>query len=290
MMTINRRFLAPLLATLVLLGNPCPAHAEPPSGPHPQLRHDTAADLAITGTGGLLWISSELLKGQLGPSACRWCDRNADGSDALNGVDAAARNGLRWSNPSTADALSYGTGFVLAPLAAFGLDAVAAAHDGRKDGIAVDALVILEAAVIAADVNQIVKFSAGRERPFVHALPPGEKAHTSQPSDNNVSFFSGHTTLAFSLATASGTVASMRGYRLAPLVWVVGMGFAATTGYLRIAGDKHYLTDVVTAAIVGSGIGFALPFLFHAPRTESTPVAGVTASPQVTQVTIGGAF
>jgi len=289
-MKMKKRFLAPMAAALMLLGDARPALADPPSAPHPDLRHDTAADLVITGAGGILWISSELLKAQLGPSACRWCDRHADGSDALNAVDATTRDALRWSNPSTADALSYGTGFVLAPIAAFGLDAVAAGHDGRADGFAVDAMVILEAAVIAADVNQIVKFSAGRERPFVHALPPDAKSRTSQPSDNNVSFFSGHTTLAFSLATASGTVASMRGYRLAPLVWGVGMGFAATTGYLRIAGDKHYLTDVVTAAIVGSGIGFAVPYLFHAPRAESSPVAGVASSPQSTQLVIAGAF
>jgi membrane-associated phospholipid phosphatase len=68
----------------------------------------------------------------------------------------------------------------------------------------------------------------------------------------------------------------MRGYRWAPLAWSVGGAIAATTGYLRIAADKHWLTDVVVGALVGAGIGFALPFVFHSAVAD--PPAGVTSS------------
>lgn len=114
-----------------------------------------------------------------------------------------------------------------------------------------------------------MKFTVGRERPFVHVLPADEKSRTAHPSDNNLSFFSGHTTLAFAVATSSGTIASMRGYRLAPAVWAAGMSLAALSGYLRIAGDRHYLTDVLAAAAVGSAFGVGVPLLFHAPRSEN---------------------
>jgi hypothetical protein len=54
----------------------------------------------------------------------------------------------------------------------------------------------------------------------------------------DVSFWSGHTSLAFALAVSSGTVASSRGYDLAPLVWVAASrspSRPATCESLRIA-------------------------------------------------------
>jgi membrane-associated phospholipid phosphatase len=79
--------------------------------------------------------------------------------------------------------------------------------------------------------------------------------------------------VAFALATASGTVATMRGYRWAPVVWSVGGVVAAVTGYLRIAADKHWLSDVVVGAVVGAGVGFALPYLFHSAEDAPAPAA-----------------
>lgn len=150
----------------------------------------------------------------------------------------------------------------MAPFVALGGLALVGAHDEALKSWPVDALVVTEAVAIAACVNQIVKFSFGRERPIVHALASAEKLTAAQPSDNNTSFYSGHTSLAFSLAVAAGTVATMRGYRWAPYIWVSGLVVAGTTGYLRIAGDRHYATDVLAAATVGSALGFAVPFLF----------------------------
>ena len=78
------------------------------------------------------------------------------------------------------------------------------------------------------------------------------------------------------------TVASMRGYRLAPLVWTAGILFGVGTGYTRIAADRHYFTDVIAGAGIGTVIGAGIPLLFHSPRSPlgeharfmATPVAG----------------
>ena len=212
------------------------------------IRSDTAVDLAVTGGATAFWAGSELLMNSLAPRSCRWCDRD------LNGLDAGVRRALVWQDTHTAGTLSDVGAFVLAPVAAFGLDALAARHDG----VATDWLVIAEAVTLAGDLNQIVKLTVARERPSVHF---GAKAAFS--SEDNLSFYSGHTSLAFSLAVASGTVASIRGYGLAPLVWGVGLGAAATTGYLRIAADRHYFTDVLTGAVVGSAVGLLVPLAFH---------------------------
>jgi membrane-associated phospholipid phosphatase len=240
---------------------PLPAHAE-----ERQLRYDTAVDGAVTALGGALWVTSELLKGELAPASCRWCDRSADGTESLNALDASARSGLRASPGAGPELASNFVGFLGLPTLMLGSDALLAQRDGRLSAWPADALVIAEAAVLAADLNQAIKFAFGRERPFVHALPEEQKGATAQPADNNLSFFSGHTTLAFALVTATGTVATMRGYGTAPAIWVVGVPMAALTGYLRIAADKHYLSDVLTGALAGSAMGFAIPFLFHRPR------------------------
>jgi membrane-associated phospholipid phosphatase len=226
-----------------------------------QLRWDPAVDVTVTIGGAAAWIASEVLKGDLAPSHCRWCEVNA--------VDADARAAMIWRDTSSADSVSNITGFILAPVAAIGLDALAAAHEGAVGNVPEDALLVTEAGVIAADVNQLTKMLVGRERPFVHALAPEQKGSTPQPSDNNLSFFSGHTTEAFALAAASGTIGTLRGYRWAPLAWGVGGAAAATTAYLRIAADKHWLTDVLVGMVVGAGIGFAVPYFFHPAVTDS---------------------
>lgn len=55
-------------------------------------------------------------------------------------------------------------------------------------------------------------------------------------------------------------------------MWGLGLGAAVTAGWLRIAGDKHYFTDVLTGALVGSAIGFGMPYLLH--RRGGSAVAG----------------
>lgn len=273
----------PLLASiaLFLLCMPTLASAQstaPPAEP-PRLRVHLPVDLSLTLGGGAAWIALEVLKPTLAPASCAWCPSA--------GYDVTVRDTLRWTDPAPADVTSYVTGFALAPIAALGLDALAVqGRGGSAREWFDDALVISESIVIASDINQIVKFAVGRERPFVHALPAHEKPNTSQPSDNNVSFFSGHTTLAFAAAVSSGTIASLKGYRSAPYIWATGLALATTTGYLRIAADKHYLTDVLVGAACGAAVGALVPWI-HRPTsdTRSTRVTGLTGAPVV-----GGAW
>jgi membrane-associated phospholipid phosphatase len=184
---------------------------------------------------------------------------------------------LRWQNPGAADTASNVIGLAMMPLAA-GANAIAAAHDERASSIGVDLLIVAEAGILAADLNQLVKFTAGRERPFVHVLTPDQKALTRDPADNNLSFFSGHTCVTMAVAVAAGTTASLRKYSWAPIVWVTGVPLSLTTGYLRIGADKHYFTDVMTGALVGALVGFAVPYVFHRPE-DHPQATGASALP-----------
>jgi membrane-associated phospholipid phosphatase len=158
-------------------------------------------------------------------------------------------------------------------MAAFGLDALAARMDDRLSGFWVDALLIAEATSLSSFTNEIVKISVGRQRPSAHY------GSGSQNADDNMSFYSGHTSFAFALAVSSGTVASMRDYRYTPLVWGVGLGVATATGCLSLASDRHYLTDVITSAVMGSAFGFAIPYFFHRPHEEKASHASLSVAP-----------
>jgi membrane-associated phospholipid phosphatase len=250
-------------AALLAMGLSLAARADPPA-----LRYDLAVDGSVTAGAAALWLASEAAKGRLAPSACRWCEENA--------LDARARDSLLWSRPDRASRASDVVAFGLVPagIAVHQLLAARAAGDA-KEGF-VDLLIVAEAAALSMDLNQLVKFTAGRQRPFVHHASPDR----SPQSDDNLSFYSGHATLAFSLAAAAGTVSDLRGYRSAPWVWGAGMTLAAGVGYLRIAGDKHYLTDFLTSAVLGTAAGIALPRLLHGRKDASGgPAVVVTAAP-----------
>jgi membrane-associated phospholipid phosphatase len=77
-------------------------------------------------------------------------------------------------------------------------------------------------------------------------------------------------------------VATLRGYRAAPAIWAVGAAAALTVGYLRIAADRHYFTDVLTGAAIGTAMGVGVPFLFNRQRRPGRvgPRAGPTAGRQ----------
>jgi membrane-associated phospholipid phosphatase len=275
------------LAFLLALLAPASALAEPPAPPaplvpkapakkapvRPMLTYDLATDLTWVGVGGAAWLTLEFTKRHMAPTVCRWCNPP--------GIDASVKSGLRWSNIELADTLSNVTGFALVPLAAYGLDAAfVLTSGGTVKEWAIDALVITEAMVAASDLNQFVKFAVGRERPFVYDLATDGKGTTRSPADNNVSFYSGHTAFGFSAAVSAGTIATMKGYKAAPWIWATGLTIAATTGYLRIAADKHYFTDVVLGGVTGAAIGFAVPYFLHRPCTPGQAcLTGMSAAP-----------
>ena len=138
-----------------------------------------------------------------------------------------------------------------------------------------DVVLVAEAAGIAMDANQLVKFAVGRQRPFVH-YRNGLAPDRPPDSDDNLSFYSGHTTFTFAVAAAAGTISDLRGYGGTPWVWGVGLGLATATGYFRIAADKHYLTDVLVGAGTGLAAGIAIPRVFH-PRKKTSSGGASTA-------------
>ncbi len=281
-----------LTATLGTL-TPATARADAPR-PH-QLKYDVALDATVIGASVAFVLGTELVKAAK-PLTCRWCDRDGE-IDHLNGLDRWGRT-LKWRDPRRSQFVSNVTAFLLEPAFAMVDMIVVSASDDADRAFPVDLLVISEAVAVSTFLNQATKLVFARERPFVHALPPADRKTTPAPSDNNVSFYSGHSAMTFSLASAAGTVATLRGYRLMPLVWATLVPLAIATGYLRIGGDKHYLSDVLTGAVLGTAVGVALPLLFHGrDRDDRVPIGSGAVQPatsplhaQTPMVSIGGGF
>jgi len=229
-----------------------------------------ALEWSLTVVVGALWLTETLAIAELAPSECRWCESNA--------LDDRGRE-LRWSDREaarvTSDVISYG----IAPLAAGGLLTLGAVSEGHAADLTTDLLIVAEAAVIAGVSGDLIRILTGRERPWVHALPAEEKPATDRPEQNNLSFISGHSATAFALAVSSGTVASRRGRRIAPAVWLTGLTLGAATAYLRIAADQHYLTDVLAGVGTGVAIGLAVPLLHRGGAREARVQAAIAPVP-----------
>lgn len=238
-----------------------------------ELREHVAVDLPVTIAAATFLVLTETYKNELAPKQCRWCDTNGKGENVLNPIDDGMRNLLRWRDPSPARHMADTMAFILTPTASIATMMAAASNDGAEIKYPVDMLLTLQAVMLAGSLNQILKFTLARERPFIHFMTEDEKKRQSHPSDNNLSFYSGHTSLSFAIATASGTLASLRGYRLSYAVWGSLLPMAALTGYLRIAGDRHYFVDVLAGAVLGSAVGILVPLVAHGRDGIATDTA-----------------
>jgi membrane-associated phospholipid phosphatase len=235
-----------------------------PITPKIELQHNLRLDLAATGSLLVVTVGFRLLRDDLEPSHCRICDGDTPGD--VNGVDDWFRRALRRPDIAPANFTSYVLAFGVAPISGVGLTALAAVADRRGDEVLVDTLAIAEGGFAAMLTTEIVESITLRQRPYVHAMTNEEERNAEIAKTGAFhSFPAGHVVATFGVAAASGVVASMRGYRLAPLVWIAGMMLGVATGYTRIASDRHYFTDVLAGAAIGTVVGGGVPLLFHRP-------------------------
>lgn len=239
---------------------------------------DRAAEVVVVA--GVHFVGVGALEA-IGPAdECRWCRTNA--------FDVALRNDLVWKDVRAAQLASDVTGYVLPPVLAVSLLIAPTLDDPSASRWFDDTLPVLEASVIATLTYQIVKRVAARRRPYVafHANRLNKPAR-----DFNASFFSGHTAHASSILTSAATVASLRGYSTATPLWISDAVLTPTTGYLRIAADAHWGTDVIVAAVAGSAIGAAVPLLLHRDTLDDDDAGTRVRAPREVMVfSLGGVF
>lgn len=250
------------LALLVAIA-PAARGAEPPI----PLQYNLALDASITGAMGISIALLAIYQPELLPESCRWC--------TPPGIDVGVRNALVWNdNARTADTLST-VALAVIPASAVTYLLLSANSRGDVNAGLVDSLLVTEATAAALLVNQVVKLLVGRKRP--HVFFQNDLGYSK--SEDNLSFYGGHTSFAFSVTAATVTVAAMRGYAGVGIVAGVGFTLSAAIGYLRIAADQHFLTDILVGAAVGGLVGWAIPRIFHSPSPAPSTGAALRMPP-----------
>lgn len=227
-----------------------------------------AVDLPITLGAGAIALTSEFVKGELpGPYCGLTCD-----PQGINALDRTVV-GNHSAGARLASDVLLGASIGL-PVVVDLIDVLTShAPDGMR-GYGQDVLVLAEVFAVNSALNSLVKFAVRRPRPLVYdpdfaAVSAEERSAT----DAALSFYSGHTSTAFSMATAYSYLFMQRHPRskLIVPVWLLSEGLAATTAVLRVEGGKHFWTDVITGAVVGSAVGLLIPYLHRKALPAGVP-------------------
>ena len=183
---------------------------------------------------GLAFGAGALLDANTGLPDCAPCD-----PQAVPGFD-------RWIIRPPISGFSTASDVLILSLAAGTLGHTVSREDGVRR-----AVVGLETVAWTVGLTELSKAIVGRKRPVLYTADAPEAADnvTSQRS-----MPSGHTATAFALATSYWLNNDDVG--LPPkILAVVG---AVGVGVLRVAAAKHFPSDVVVGAVVGTAAGFAV--------------------------------
>jgi membrane-associated phospholipid phosphatase len=105
-------------------------------------------------------------------------------------------------------------------------------------------------------LQNATNFIVARPRPRTYA---GDPAFLNS-GEGYVSFYAGHvSTISAGLSVAALTIRKRYGEQVWP--WIVGALITGSVAVERVASGHHFPTDVAVAAVAGTAVGFAVPWL-----------------------------
>lgn len=219
-----------ILLTITLLKTPSTSAIE--------LKGYDYAQTAVSATGlgaSLLFIDS--------PSQPKW----------QGGIlwDDGVREGLKYETRSSREVANSISDYALGTSIALPTILALFTQDRWKRG-----LVVANSILTTAFLNNVTKKAVARERPFARGCGKNKKVEDCTSETLNESFYSGHSALS-SNGAAVLCAQEFDGW------CVIGAALSLTTGYLRIAADKHYFSDVITGFAAGALVGYVLPKIEH---------------------------
>jgi membrane-associated phospholipid phosphatase len=226
----------------------------------PGFRQTGWVDYTVTGVGATAAIVSRLLAPREdGTRGGSWIDE-----DVRSRIRAPVPVGRFLAEDISDVLLGATTSYAL-----FGDPLINAAwlRDSSEVGVQI-AWMNAEVIALTTGVQQTTSRFVGRERPYGRTCGTSEldaRTHSCVGRDRYRSFFSGHTSVPFAVATATCVhhayvpLSGGRGYIPCGLM----LAAAAASGTLRIVSDNHYATDVMSGAAVGSLIGLSIPLIHY---------------------------
>ena len=181
----------------------------------------------------------------------------------INGFDRSATT--QWS-PTARD---VSNGLVL-PLMAAPL-VLAIATPGSRQSWTVAAM-YGQVLLVGNGLGELLNGVTNRTRPFAYNTDPDIPDEARFEVEARRSFPSGHTTNAFAAAVfLSSVYAKLHpGSFARTWIWAGSLTLAATTGYMRYQGGKHFPTDIISGAIIGSLVGWGVPKLHEVDGVNLT--------------------
>ena len=216
----------------------------------------TASDFAKVFTSPLHWRKNDYIK--LGTIVAAASTLYIFDEDIYNVVNRNKTTQTRFTTKYILEPIgNYSTYALLAGMAGYGL----IYHKERPTSTAI---LSAESLILASLFVQIPKRLAGRERPKnTHPLSSKEWNGWG----GGTSFWSGHTTAAFSVASV---IAEM--YDDRPTIGFIAYSAATLAGLSRIHDQKHWASDVFMGAVVGTAIGKLVVKSYHSNKVAFTPV------------------
>lgn len=146
---------------------------------------------------------------------------------------------------------------------------------GKNDRLAYVTYRAGEAWIITAGATGLLKLLFHRHRPEENPDDPFQFDGPSL-SRNHVSFVSGHTSSAFAIATVFSQY-----YKEKPWVALTSYSLATLVGLSRMYDNKHWFSDVIGGALLGTWIGYTLTKPDQGRKHETYSVYPIYSSEMV---------
>ncbi len=146
-----------------------------------------------------------------------------------------------------------------------------ALHDGLRDGQAPMARlwIVGEAVATTLVATDVLKLTFTRPRPYTALEDDPAVAAQRRGFDSEMSFPSGHSSLAAAAAVSTVRMLALSGSTRSQRIWAWSGAALAAGGVaaLRVGAGKHHPTDVVAGLLLGGSIGWLVPTL-HLERSD----------------------
>jgi len=218
-----------------------------------------AVDIPIIVAGGAAGLARVLFKDKLVQKSCP-CD-----SASINRLDRWTVGYHSQAASVAADVTVYGVLLALPFVDLLDL--------GFGRALGEDVVVYVEAIAVSTAIQNATNFIVARPRPRSYAGDPA----MANSGEGYLSFYAGHvSTVSAGLVVVALTIRKRYGEQVWP--WIVAALITSSVAVERVASGHHFPTDVAVAAVAGTAVGFAVPWLHFRSGKTYAQIAPVGAN------------
>ena len=227
----------------------------PSRAQEPSYQWSGQKDIPLLGIGALGTTASLILRAQNDALTVRQMNQLVR-SD-LPAIDENAIKNYSTRAQQASDVLLY-TSYAL-PLASFLIP------EARQE-FGIITIMLAESILINETLTGLTKNLVNRPRPYTYNDDLSDDIRTNP--NNNLSFFSGHTsyTAMFSFFSAQVLTNYIENPASKVALWTGAALLPAATGFFRYEGGKHFVTDVLVGYAVGAAVGYFIPKIHQHQR------------------------